>query len=124
MPSSVGATRVGQVAVPVRDLPRAVAFYRDVLGLRFLFDAPPGLAFFDAGGVRLMLSRPEGGDAGATLYYHVADLDAAHASLRAHGAEVVQEPHLVAPMPDHDLWMCFGRDPEGNLFGLMQERPR
>ncbi len=124
MAASAGATRLGQVAVMVHDLSRAIAFYRDVLGLRLLFEAPPGLAFFEAGGVRLMLGRPEGAEAGGVLYYHVPDLDAAHAALLAHGADVVDAPHLVAPMPDHDLWMCFARDSEGNLFGLMQEKRR
>jgi methylmalonyl-CoA/ethylmalonyl-CoA epimerase len=124
--ASVTLQRVGQIAVPVHDLDRAVAFYADVLGLRLLFRAPPGLAFFDCGGVRLMLSRPEGPDAGSdarVVYYVVADLPSAHAALLARGADVVQPPHLVARLPDHDLWMAFVRDSEGNLLGLMNEVP-
>jgi methylmalonyl-CoA/ethylmalonyl-CoA epimerase len=122
--ASVTLQRVGQIAVPVHDLDRAVAFYTDVLGLRLLFRAPPGLAFFDCGGVRLMLSRPEGPDAGSdarVVYYVVADLPSAHAALLARGADVVQPPHLVARLPDHDLWLAFVRDSEGNLLGLMSE---
>jgi methylmalonyl-CoA/ethylmalonyl-CoA epimerase len=120
----VAVQRIGQIAVPVQDLDRAVTFYADVLGLRLLFRAPPGLAFFDCGGVRLMLSRPEGRDAGrsaSVVYYVVADLSATHAALLARGADVVQPPHLIARLPDHDLWMAFLRDSEGNLLGLMSE---
>jgi methylmalonyl-CoA/ethylmalonyl-CoA epimerase len=120
----VAVQRIGQIAVPVQDLDRAVTFYAEVLGLPLLFRAPPGLAFFDCGGVRLMLSRPEGQDAGSSasvVYYVVADLPAAHAALLARGANLVQPPHLIARLPDHDLWMAFLRDSEGNLLGLMSE---
>ena len=117
-------TRIGQVAIAVADLDRAVAWYGDVLGLPLLFRAPPGLAFFDCGGVRLMLSRPEPPDTGTragVLYYQVPDIRAAHASLLARGAAFVDAPHLVARLPDHDLWMAFCHDSEGNLLGLMSE---
>jgi methylmalonyl-CoA/ethylmalonyl-CoA epimerase len=120
----VAVQRIGQIAVPVQDLDRAVTFYAEVLGLPLLFRSPPGLAFFDCGGVRLMLSRPEGQDAGSSasvVYYVVADLPAAHAALLARGANLVQPPHLIARLPDHDLWMAFLRDSEGNLLGLMSE---
>ena len=116
--------RIGQVAVPVLDLERAVVFYRDILRLPLLFRAPPGLAFFDCGGVRLMLSRPEGDGtpAGAgLLYYVVADLPAAHRTLIDRGVEFLDPPHLVATLPDHDLWMAFCRDIEGNTLALMSE---
>lgn len=116
--------RIGQIAVPVADLERAVAFYRDVLGLRLLFRAPPGLAFFDCGGVRLMLSVPEGSNAtaqGPTLYYQVEDLHSAWRALSDRGARFLDEPHCIARLPDHDLWMTFCRDSEGNLVGLMSE---
>ena len=126
--SGPGISRVGQIAVPVRDLARAVAFYRDVLGLRFLFQAPPGLAFFDCGGVRLMLTLPEGPEnAGhsSVLYYLVDDIQAAWAAVTARGAKPATagapEPHLIAKLPDHDLWMAFVEDGEGNLLGLMSE---
>jgi methylmalonyl-CoA/ethylmalonyl-CoA epimerase len=120
-----GIGRIGQIAVPVSDLDRAVAFYRDVLGLTLLFQAPPGLAFFTCGGVRLMLSLPEPSSdrahAASILYYVVDDLAAAWASVTAQGAKGVSEPHLIAKLPDHDLWMAFVEDSEGNLLGLMSE---
>jgi methylmalonyl-CoA/ethylmalonyl-CoA epimerase len=116
--------RIGQIAIAVADLDRAVAWYADVLGLPLLFRAPPGLAFFDCGGVRLMLSRPEPPGTElrtSVLYYQVADIHAAHAGLRSRGATLVDEPHLIARLPDHDLWMSFCHDSEGNLLGLMSE---
>jgi methylmalonyl-CoA/ethylmalonyl-CoA epimerase len=115
--------RIGQIAVPVTDVERATAFYRDTLGMRFLFAAPPGLAFFDLSGVRLMLDGPAKSQAGngSVLYYQVADLQAAFATLSEHGVRFEREPHLVAKMPDHELWMAFLRDPDGNLLALMSE---
>lgn len=117
---------VGQVALNVRDLPRAVAFYRDALGLPFLFEIP-GAAFFRCGGTRLMLAlpeKPEYDHPASLLYYRVADLPAAFAALAAAGAAVEREPHRIARMPDHDLWMAFLRDSEDNPFALMSETPR
>jgi len=122
-PSTV-ITRLGQVAIPATDLARAIAFYRDVLGLRLLFEAPPKLAFFDCGGVRLMISEPEGGTAfqpGSILYYVVDDLKGTHEALAARGVQFLHGPQLVARMPDHELWMAFLRDSEGNTVGLMSE---
>ena len=122
-----GLHRVGQIAVVVQDVARATRFYRDVLGLRFLFDAPPALAFFDCGGVRLMLSPPEGAGApGASsiVYYEVPDIHAAYDTLVARGVQFEHAPRVIAPMPAGDLWMAFLRDSEGNLLGLMNERPR
>lgn len=116
---------IRQIAVNVHDLDRAVAFYRDVLGLTFLFAAPPQLAFFDCGGVRLMLAppeRPEYDHPGSILYYRVADIAASHAALVARGMHFDAEPHMVARMPDHELWLAFGKDSEGNALGLMEER--
>ena len=116
---------IGQIALAVPDVASAVRFYRDDLGLRLLFEAPPGLAFFDCGGIRLMLSAPENGQAAApstgAIYFRVADIRAAHAALSARGVKFEDEPHLIARMPDHELWMCFVRDPGGNLLGLMAE---
>lgn len=123
---SFSISRIGQVAIPAQDIKRAVAFYRDTLGMRFLFEAPPKLAFFDCGGVRLMLAEPEAGEAfhpGSVLYYAVDDLSATHQTLRSRGIPFVQEPHLVVRMPDHELWMAFLHDSEGNLVGLMSEVP-
>jgi methylmalonyl-CoA/ethylmalonyl-CoA epimerase len=101
-----GPVRVGQIALPAKDLDRAGAFYRDTLGLRFQFRAPPGLAFFDCGGVRLMLSLPEGpseSPMGGIIDYVVPDLDAAYSALTARGVAFLDAPHLIARMPDHEL---------------------
>jgi len=115
---------IGQIAVTVHDLDRAAAFYRDVLGMKPLFQVPPKMAFFDCGGVRLMLSLPEEAEfdhPGSVLYYKVDDIQAAWTALKDHGADLRQEPHLLARMPDHELWMAFFRDPEGNTLALMSE---
>ncbi|MGD0757965.1 MAG: VOC family protein [Candidatus Sulfotelmatobacter sp.] len=120
----IGISRLGQVAIVVQDVERAAGFYQDVLGLKLLFKAPPGLAFFDCGGVRLMLSRPEKPEhdhPSSILYFAVPDIRAAHLKMKQNGARFEDEPHLVAKMPDHDLWMTFFRDSENNLMGLMSE---
>ena len=118
-----GLDGIGQIAQPVSDIDRAIAFYRDVLGMRFLFRAPPGLAFFDCGGVRLMLDGPAASRAGqgSVIYYRVDRLDAAFRTLSSRGVAFEAEPHLVAKLPDHDLWMAFFRDPDRNLLALMAE---
>ena len=118
-----GLAQIGQVAVPVNDIDRAVAFYRDVLWMRFLFQAPPGLGFFDCAGVRLMLDAPARARAGqaSVLYYKVTDIQAAFATLSARGVAFEAKPNLIAKLPDHDLWMAFFRDPDGNLLALMSE---
>jgi methylmalonyl-CoA/ethylmalonyl-CoA epimerase len=124
---STSLSQIGQIALPVRDVEEATAFYRDQLGLPFLFSAPPGLAFFDCAGVRLMLSAPEGGapsQSGAVLYFKVDSIDAAYHRLRARGVPFEDEPHIIARMASYDLWMAFFRDPSGNLFGIMAEQPR
>jgi predicted enzyme related to lactoylglutathione lyase len=115
---------IGQIAITVSDVPRATTFYRDVLGLKFLFSAGPNLAFLAAGNIRLMLSTALGhGEPGknSTLYFKVADLAATHAAVVARGAPNERAPQLTAKMPDHELWMAFVRDPDGNLVGLMSE---
>jgi methylmalonyl-CoA/ethylmalonyl-CoA epimerase len=119
-------TQIGQIAIIVRNLERATAFYRDTLGMRFLFQAPGGLAFFDVGGVRLMLGvaeRPEFDHPASILYYKVPDITAAHETLTNRGVTFIDEPHLIAKMPTHDLWMTFFRDSEDNVLALMEERP-
>lgn len=120
----VALHQIGQIAINVRDLPRAVNFYRDVLGMRHLFDAGPKLSFFDCGGVRLMLGpaeQPQFDHPGSILYYRVADLEAAYQELQAKGVRFQDAPHLIAKMPTHELWMAFARDTEDNLFALMSE---
>jgi methylmalonyl-CoA/ethylmalonyl-CoA epimerase len=112
---------LGQIAITVTDIDRAVAFYRDVLGLRLLFRFP-GLGFFDCGGVRLMLSRPE--LAGTSiLYYRVPSIQAAAAAIEARGVALVQQPAVVHRDERHELWLAFLQDSEGNHLGLMQELP-
>jgi methylmalonyl-CoA/ethylmalonyl-CoA epimerase len=120
-------TALRQIALTVSDVERGLAFYRDALGLKFLFSAGPNLAFLDIGGVRLMLSAPEAGfkpGASSVLYFKVADIIAAYADLKARGVVFPGEPHFLAAMPDHDLWMCEFRDPDGNPLALMCERPK
>ncbi|HHL72375.1 MAG TPA: VOC family protein [Bacteroidetes bacterium] len=113
--------QIGQIAVTVNDVDRAVTFYRDVLGMSLLFQMPE-MAFFVCGGVRLMLATPQGESGGTSLiYYQVADIQAAHEQLLAHNATIVRAPQLTAKMPDHELWQCFFRDPDGNLLALMSE---
>jgi methylmalonyl-CoA/ethylmalonyl-CoA epimerase len=122
--SGLSQARIGQIAVVVQDIDRAVAFYRDKLGMRFLFQAPPKLAFFDCGGVRLMLDVPEEEEfkhSASILYYKVDDIQATWATLRDRGVEFRDEPHMLARMPDHELWMTFFRDTEGNTLALMSE---
>ena len=114
---------IGQIAIRARDLPEAVAFYRDVLGLEYLFEAG-ALAFFMCGDVRIMLSPPERDEfdhPSSTVYFRVTDLQAAYEELSERGATFVDEPHLIAKLPDHELWMAFFRDPDGNLMALMSE---
>ncbi|NUO94212.1 MAG: VOC family protein [Gemmatimonadaceae bacterium] len=124
-PSS--AITLGQVALTVSDVERSTAFYRDLVGLRFLFAAGPTLAFLDLGGVRLMLSTPEGAftPGGSTvLYLKVPDISASYDAMRGRGVAFIDEPHLIARMPDHDLWMTFFRDPDQHTLALMCERPK
>jgi len=119
----VALDRIGQIAIIVKDLARAVRFYRDTLGMRFLFEVP-NLAFFDCGGVRLMLGpaeKPEFDHPASVLYYKVADINATFSALKGRDVDFIDEPHLIAKMPDHDLWMVFFRDSEGNTLGLMSE---
>jgi catechol 2,3-dioxygenase-like lactoylglutathione lyase family enzyme len=121
----IGISKLGQVAINVHDVDRATAFYRDTLGLRLLFTAG-ALAFFDCGGVRLMLSRPEKPEfdhPSSTLYFTVPDIASAHRQMLSRGVHFEDAPHLIAKMPTHDLWMAFFRDPEQNLMALMCEMP-
>ena len=118
-----GLSTLGQILVPVTDVDRATAFYRDQLGVRFLF-AYPGNAFFDADGVRLYLANPESADFGgrATLYFTVPDIHAAVTTLAARGV-ALGSPHVVHRDPSYELWMAFTKDPDGNNIGLMCEVP-
>jgi len=118
-------SHIGQIGITITDLDRAVVFYRDTLGLKLLFQVS-GMAFFDCAGIRLMLSAAEKASEthSSIIYYRVADILAAAKTLENRGARFDQLPHLVARMPDHDLWMAFFRDPDRNLLALMSEVPR
>lgn len=124
-PTNPTVSEIGQIAITVRDVAKATAFYRDVLGLRFLFPAGPNLAFLAAGAVRVMLTTPQGhGEPGknSILYFKVTDIAATHAEIVGRGAADERAPQLTAKMPDHELWIGFVRDPDGNLVGLMEEK--
>ena len=119
------APELAQVTNVVHDLDRAVKFHRDVLGLPLLFQAPPSLAFFQMGSVRLMLSPPENAEQdhpGSVLYFRVNDIEAVHRTLAGRGVTFVAEPHLVHKAADHDLWMAFFHDPDANPMALMEEK--
>lgn len=121
--SGFGLHKLGQIFMRAADMSRAVQFYRDTLGIPFLFQVPR-MAFFDLAGVRLMLGEPEGADhdhPGSILYFDVEDLEQAHVELSARGVAFDQPPTLIANMPDHDLWMAFFKDSEGNSLALMSE---
>jgi len=121
---NLAQSRIRQIAVVCKDVARATAFYRDTLGLSFLFAAGPSLAFFDCGGVRLMLSSDnEGNDNLASmLYYLVTDIEGTQSDLESKGVSFVEKPHMIAKMPDHELWLSAFKDSEGNLLGLMEEK--
>jgi methylmalonyl-CoA/ethylmalonyl-CoA epimerase len=122
--SAFALDRIGQISLTVKDVERATAFYRDVLGLKFLF-AFPGMAFFDCGGVRLYLSRAESPefDHNSVLYYRVADIDEAARVLRDRGVAFVRDPHRLHADERHELWMAFFKDSEANTVALMCEKP-
>lgn len=122
-----GITRLGQIQIRAHSVERAAEFYEQVLGLKLLFKAPPDLAFFDCGGVRLMIDHPEKPEfdhASSILYFAVPDIQSAHAALKEKAVRFEDEPHMIARMPDHDLWMTFFRDSEDNLLALMSEVKR
>lgn len=121
--ATLALARLHQIAQPVHDPARALAFYRDTLGLPLLFEAPPSLAFFDCAGVRLMLSPPSPGHdhPGSVLYFAVDDIRAAHATLVARGVTFTAEPAKIATLPDREVWLAAFADTEGNPLALMSE---
>lgn len=122
----VQLTGIGQISITVHELPRAVAFYRDVLGIPFLFEIP-NAAFFDCGGIRLMLAVPESPEfdhPSSILYYKVEDIQATYSALMGRDVPFEREPHIIARLEGFDLWLAFFRDPENNLLALMSEVPR
>lgn len=124
-PNEFGLSAIGQVSVTVQDLDRAVSFYRDQLGMPFLFQVP-NMAFFDCAGVRLMLTLPEAGSDDvhtSILYYKVDDIQDAYRIMKDRNVQFVGRPHKIADLEDHELWMAFFRDSETNLLALMAEIP-
>ncbi len=116
--------RIAQLLIPVEDFERGVAFYRDTLGIPFLFAAPPQMAFFQCGGVRLLVGvmpRGEAAQRGATIYFHVADIGAVHTTLKKAGVNFRAEPHVVHRTPQSELWLAEFTDPDGNQLALMSD---
>jgi predicted enzyme related to lactoylglutathione lyase len=116
---------IGQIAITVSDVAIALPFYRDVLGLGFLFSPSPNLAFLNAGSIRIMLSTPQGAGVvgnNSTLYFKVDNLESVFSAMVARGATAERDPQLAAKLPDHELWIGFLRDPDGNLIGVMEEK--
>ena len=118
-------SEIRQIAITVSDVSTALPFYRDVLGLTFLFSPGTNLAFLSAGSVRIMLSTPQGAGSiahNSILYFKASDIEGTHAAIVARGAKNERGPQLTARMPDHELWTAFVRDPDGNIVGLMEEK--
>jgi methylmalonyl-CoA/ethylmalonyl-CoA epimerase len=117
---------VGQLLIPVDDFEKGVAFYRDVLGLPFLFAAPPQMAFFDCGGLRLLVGVTPPGQAaqrGSAIYFRVADIHAVFSRLKSNGVSFLAEPHVVNRTPKSELWLSEFNDPDGNQLALMSDVP-
>lgn len=115
---------VGQLLIPVEDLDRAIPYYRDTLGLRYLFSAPPQMSFFQCGDVRLLIGVPEAGQArerSSIIYFKVADIHTVHATLKERGVEFGAEPKLIHKTTTSELWLAEFRDPDGNPLALMSE---
>jgi methylmalonyl-CoA/ethylmalonyl-CoA epimerase len=118
---------IGQLLIPVTDLERAIAFYRDQLGVRFLFAAPPQMSFFQAGAVRLLIGVPPAGEAagrGSAIYFQVADIHQTYRTLNGRGVAFGGEPHVVHRTPTTELWLADFKDPDGNPLVLMCEAPK
>ncbi|MFL5488877.1 MAG: VOC family protein [Gemmatimonadaceae bacterium] len=123
---AVSLSRIKQIAVPVRSIEDAKRFYRDALGMRHLFDAPPALSFFDCGGVQLMLAGPEGqgkdGDQQhPVLFYDVSDIRTTHAQIKSFGVDSLEEPRIVARMNGREIWVSAVSDGQGNVVSLMSD---
>jgi methylmalonyl-CoA/ethylmalonyl-CoA epimerase len=125
---AVSLSRIKQIAIPVHSLDNAKAFYRDTLGMRHLFDAPPALSFFDCGGVQLMLAGPEaqgkdGDQQHAVLFYDVSDIKKVHARIKSSGAKSLEEPRMITRMNGREIWISSVSDGQGNVVGLMSDVP-
>ena len=122
-PAIFGLSTIGQIAISVTDVARAIAFYRDTLGIPMLFEMP-NMGFFDCAGVRLMISGAErsGESYSSIIYFKVPDIRSAYETLVARGVPFDREPHMLARLADHELWMAFFRDPDRNVLALMSEK--
>ena len=125
---AVSLSRIKQIAIPVHSLDEAKAFYRDTLGLRHLFDAPPALSFFDCGGVQLMLAGPpaqgkDGDRQHPVLFYDVSDIKKTHARIKSSGAKSLEEPHVITRMNGREIWISSVSDGQGNVVSLMSDVP-
>ncbi len=121
-----GLSQIGQIAINVKDLDRAIQFYGEKLGLKHLFTAGT-MAFFECGGIRLMLAKPEKPEfdhPSSIIYFKVEKTTEMHEKLGARSVHFESKPQLVASMPNHDLWMAFFRDSENNVLALMSEEPK
>ncbi|NQZ10973.1 MAG: VOC family protein [Algicola sp.] len=126
MSANIEVEKIGQIAIAISDLKKSVQFYQDILGLELLFEVPTGLAFFDCGGTRLMLTTLQGKEEDhntSTIYYKVSDIHSTTQLLQNKGVTFEREPQLAAKMADHELWIGFLRDPDNNLVGIMAELP-
>ena len=127
MTSNINVEKIGQISIAISDLEKSVQFYQNIIGLELLFEVPSGLAFFDCGGTRLMLTTLQGEEKDhktSVIYYQVADIHNATELLLAKGVTFERKPQLAAKMEDHDLWIGFIRDPDNNLIGIMAELPK
>jgi predicted enzyme related to lactoylglutathione lyase len=127
MSTDLSDATIGQLLIPVEDLDRAILFYRDTLGLRFLFSAPPQMSFFQSGNVRLLVGVPEtAGERmrGSMIYFFVKEIHAVHKTLVERGVAFQAAPHVVHRTPASELWLTEFRDPDGNHLALMSEVPK
>ena len=115
-----------QLGIPVKDTERATAFYRDKLGFRLLMNGP-NMAFFDCGGIRIYLdANPGMVEVGknSMIYFRTGNVERTHSAFQERGATIHQSPHIIASLPDRDVWLMWVRDSEQNLLGVMEERPK
>jgi len=115
-----------QIAIPVKDIDRATAFYRDRLGLALLMNGP-NMAFLNCGGIRIYLdANPGGAEPGGNslVYFRATDIEHAHGAFKDSGVTIHRAPYVIASLPDRDVWLMWIRDSESNLLGVMEERSK
>jgi methylmalonyl-CoA/ethylmalonyl-CoA epimerase len=125
-PMDLADSQVAQILIPVEDLKRSIPFYRDTLGLKFLFEAPPQMSFFQCGAVRFLVGAHAPGEPrqhGSTIYFKVQDIQAVHRTLSERGVQFRATPHVVHRTPSYELWLAEFDDPDGNPLALMAEVP-